>query len=187
MNETTLVLAIAAAIVLVVLVAGGIWLSHRRRRARMRADYASEYDAAAEKEVLRREKAVKEAEIRSLSAAERDRFSQSWRAVQKDFVDRPVDAVAEADRLVTELLRERGYPVDGRLQLHADVRTSHPELFENYRRAREIADRSRENRAGTEELRQAMVHYRSLFSSLLDEPGTDREASERTDTMEVKS
>ena len=105
---------------------------------------------------------------RHAAPAERDRSIESWRAVQARFVDDPGQAIADADRLVTEVMRVRGYPVTDFEQRAADVSVDHPRVVENYRAAFAIARRSEGGEASTEELRQALVYYRALFEELLD-------------------
>lgn len=108
------------------------------------------------------------AQLRALSAADRDRFLAEWQSAQAHFVDSPTAAIEEADRLIDEVMRLRGYPVGDATQRLADVAIGHPHLLDHYRGAFELARRSREGGAGTEELRQAMVHYRALFEDLLE-------------------
>ena len=106
--------------------------------------------------------------IRPLSPADSTRFDTAWRAVQARFVDDPRGAVTEADRLVGELMSTRGYPVGEFEQRVADISVDHPDVVMNYRAAREIALQHSQGKASTEDLRQAMVHYRALFRELLE-------------------
>lgn len=169
---------IVIAVVIVVLFAGAIWSAQRRRRSMaLRRQFGPEYErevrtrgrTAAETELERRETRVHALEIRSLSREDRERFAEQWRAVQARFVDDPGGAVNEADRLVGEVMRERGYPVGDFEQRAADVSVDHPGVVQNYRAAHEIALRHRSGGANTEDLRKAMVHYRALFEDLLGE------------------
>lgn len=152
-----------------------------QRRKRLRARFGSEYDNTvrrsggrlrAESELEAREKRVKEYEIRPLAPETRARFAEEWRLIQGRFVDRPSLAVAEADTLVTEVMHTRGYPMSNFEQRAADISVDHPHVVEHYRAARTIAVRSERGNATTEELRQAMVHYRTLFEDLLETPVT---------------
>lgn len=171
------VVLIAGAVVVVLLLAGLLaWFSARRRRRQQLADrYGAHYDrvveekgsAKAEKELLMREKRFERAQIRDLSPADRERYAGLWRSVQARFVDSPGAAVAEADTLVGEVMRLRGYPAADLEQRLADVALGHPALVDHYRDACDIAYRSRTNKANTEDLRRAMVHYRALFEELL--------------------
>jgi hypothetical protein len=167
---------IIALVVVVVLALVAWWFWRRRRRERLRARFGPEYDRAveetgrtsrAERELEERERRRAELDIRPLAPASRDRYAESWRQVQERFVDAPAPAVAEADRLVANVMRERGYPVDDFERRAADVSVDHPELVGNYRAAHDIYLKEMRGKATTEELRQAMVHYRSLFDELL--------------------
>jgi hypothetical protein len=151
-----------------------------RRRTHLRDRFGPEYDRAiadagdrraAEQELARREDRVRHLEIRPLPPAERQRFAEEWGRVQAHFVDAPSDAIGDAEDLVTEVLRARGYPVGEFEQRAADISVDHPRVVENYRAARAL--RSREDSATTEDLRQAMVHYRNLFDDLLVDPRTE--------------
>jgi hypothetical protein len=173
-NVVLIVVAVAAVLLLAGLMA---WMSARRRRRQQMADrYGAHYDRAveqhggkaqAEKELKLREKRFEKAHIRDLSPADRERYGSLWRSVQSRFVDSPAAAVTEADTLVGEVMRVRGYPAADLEQRLADVALGHPSLVEHYREACDIAYRSRTEKASTEDLRQAMVHYRALFEDLL--------------------
>lgn len=171
-------------LVLVALLAGAAaaWFFLRRRRTEhLRREFGPEYDRAvretgersrAERELETRRERVRQLHIHPLPALERDRFAASWTEVQKRFVDSPADAVAEADRLVSEVMQERGYPMTDFEQRAADISVDHPRVVEHYRAAHALAERSRNGGASTEDLRQAMVHYRALFDDLLEARGT---------------
>ena len=177
--------AILAGAVLVALVIGGAigWLMVRRRHARVLRDkYGPEYEHTvaktgskrrAETELQRREERVKQFDIHPLTGQQRTRYTESWRKVQASFVDAPVRAVAEADELVTEVMRERGYPMANFDQRAEDLSVDHPRVVENYRAGHDLALRNDRGEADTEDLRQAMVHYRALFEDLLEAPVND--------------
>ena len=110
--------------------------------------------------------------IHPLAAGDRARFVESWRGVQSRFVDGPAGAVTEADQLLGDVMSTRGYPVSEFEQRSADISVDHPLVLENYRKAHEIALRQTRGQANTEDLRQAMVHYRTLFEELINEPAT---------------
>lgn len=177
--------AILAAAVILGLAIGALatWLIVRRRHAgQLRQRYGREYDHAVEKtgskrraeaELHNREERVRQYDIQPLSNEQRARYADSWRQVQADFVDAPVRAVAEADELVTEVMRKRGYPMGDFEQRAEDLSVDHPKVVENYRAAHTLAMRSNRGQADTEDLRQAMVHYRALFEDLLETPDTD--------------
>ena len=167
------------AIVVVVVAALAIWqVTAKQRRERLRGRFGPEYDRtldrtagdrrAAESELAEREKRREQLEIRPLSPAARDRYSGSWREVQALFVDEPRTAVRDADQLVISVMRERGYPMDDFEQRAADVSVDHPDVVENYRAAHRISEASERGDATTEDLRQAMRHYRALFEDLLE-------------------
>jgi len=169
------IIALAAAVI--VIVAVGIWLYVRQRRsttADLRQKFGPEYDRAvlahgskAEAKLADREKRVDKLNIRDLDAMEHERYSKQWQAVQSRFVDSPKGAVAEADDLVCSVMKVRGYPVADFEQRAADISVDHPRVVENYRSAHEIALRSGKEGATTEDLRTAMIHYRSLFEELV--------------------
>lgn len=123
----------------------------------------------AESDLRKRAERVEQYHIRPLAPADRQRFEQSWKDDQARFVDDPHGAVKEADRLVADLMQTRGYPVADFNQRAADVSVDHPHVVDEYRMAHDIADRDTRNEANTEDLRNAMVHYRALFQDLLVE------------------
>lgn len=175
MNPTTMWLVVAIAAVVIVAL---VWMVLSRRRSdQLRERFGPEYDRAlkregnarrAEKELEARARRVEAMHIRPLGPADAARFDVSWRAVQARFVDDPKGAVTEADRLVGEVMAARGYPVGDFEQRVADISVDHPDVVMNYRAAREIAVLHSRGEASTEDLRQAMVHYRSLFRDLLE-------------------
>jgi hypothetical protein len=172
------VIAIVALVVIGVLV----WFAmNKQRSGQLREVFGPEYDRtleesedrkAAESELLERRKRVEEFDIRPLDPAERTRFASRWIAVQSRFVDDPKSALGEADELVTEVMSERGYPMNDFDQRAADVSVDHPRVVEDYRAAHGISERVGSNDATTEDMRQALVHYRALFSELLEEGET---------------
>jgi hypothetical protein len=178
-NTTLIVVIVVAAAVLV-----GVALYLRRRTStNLKAKFGPEYLRAvdetggtrrAEAELHDREKRVKAFDIRPLSPQESARFASAWRAVQTEFVDNPKAAILRADSLLGELMAARGYPVGDFEQRAADLSVKHPHLVDNYRTAHEVALREGRGQASTEDLRQAMIHYRALFEDLAAEPALDR-------------
>jgi len=178
---STTELALIGALV-VVLVAGiAAFLLHRKRRTeRLRTQFGNaEYARAmqeggnrrhAEAGLEKRTQRVEKFHVRPLAAGDRARFVESWRGVQARFVDGPAGAVTEADQLLSDVMATRGYPVSNFEQQVADISVDHPLALENYRTAHEIALRQTRGQATTEDLRQAMVHYRTLFEELVSEP-----------------
>lgn len=123
----------------------------------------------AEADLQRRAERVEQLDIRPLAAADRERFEQSWKEDQARFVDDPRAAVKQADRLVADLMQVRGYPVGDFDQQAADLSVAHPHVIDKYRTAHDIAQRDERGEANTEDLRNAMTHYRALFNDLLVE------------------
>jgi hypothetical protein len=121
----------------------------------------------AQTELDERRKHVESLDIRPLSVSERERYLADWTAVQAKFVNEPGQATVEASHLIMEVMQVRAYPVSDFEQRAADVSVSYPALVSNYRAAREIAIKNEHHQADTEELRQAMIYYRSLFDELL--------------------
>jgi hypothetical protein len=165
------------AVIVVLLIVIGVLAVRAQRSRRLKDDFGPEYKRAvaehgdqrsAERELADRRKRVDEFEIRPLAPASRERYSGQWGATQRHFVDEPATAVADAQVLVQQVMRERGYPVDKDFeQRAADLSVEHPDVVENYRAANEISIRARDGQASTEQLRQSMVHYRALFDDLL--------------------
>ena len=177
-------LAVLAAVVIVIIAVLAVfgWLYMRQRRntsAALRKKFGPEYDRAvkvhgserkAEAKLEDREKRVEQLNLHDLDAMEHDRFSKRWESVQSRFIDSPKGALTEADDLVSSLMKARGYPVTDFDQRAADISVGHPRVMENYRSAHEIAVRVGKDEATTEELRTAMIHYRSLFEELAQLP-----------------
>jgi hypothetical protein len=178
-DSTTLITVIAGVLVLLALLAVVARIVSRRRSAALREHIGPEYARAlahhgdrarAEKELLARRKRLKKLEIEPLSSEQCERFDNTWSNVQQRFIDDPAGAVLDADTLVKEVLNARGYPVGNFEQRVADLSVEHATVVHNYRAARAIAMASASGQASTEELRQAMVHFRALFNDLLNAP-----------------
>ncbi|MFJ5708279.1 hypothetical protein [Streptomyces sp. NPDC093105] len=177
MSTGTLLAIIIPIAVVIVVITLAIVLDRRRRR-RLRERFGPEYDRtveeaggrrAAEHDLERREKRHDDLDVRPLDPAVADRYARAWTGVQEQFVDRPEAAVHDADRLVTALMRERGYPTDDFEQRARDLSVEHGRTLEHYRAAHEVDRLSSEHRATTEQLRGAMIHYRVLFDELLSD------------------
>jgi hypothetical protein len=164
-----------------VLVIGALWFAMRNRRTeQLREQFGPEYDRAleqtggrrdAESELAERRARREDLDIRPLDPASRQRYADQWRDVQARFVDEPAAALTRANGLVIMVMRDRGYPTDDFEQRAADVSVDHPQVVENYRAANAISERVGLDRASTEDMRQGLVYYRSLFAELLDERG----------------
>jgi len=174
MDTTTVIIL---AVVVVVIVGAVAWMMMQRRSEDLRKRFGPEYDRVisergdarkAESELAARQKRVDRFDIRPLESTERDQFIDAWRATQARFVDAPAEAINDADRLVSEVMQARGYPVGDFDQRAADVSVDHPIVVENYRAARAIVAANQRGEASTEDLRQAIVHYRALFEDLLE-------------------
>ena len=162
----------------------------RKKTERLKRQFGPEYERtvgetgeqrAAEKELAARERKRGKLEIVPLSTQAREKYADRWRTVQTTFVDSPASAVDDADRLVTQVLRERGYPIDDFDQRAADISVDHPTVVENYRAAHSISLSQKGGDVGTEKQRQAFVHYRTLFEKLLEtDNGTDKSQEART-------
>jgi hypothetical protein len=183
MDQHQLTIIIAAMVVLVLIAVVGFLLWRKRRSQALRARFGPEYDRVVKKEgnvgrgedvlqflTKRREKL----EIVPLSSPKRSEFASRWTSVQSQFVDDPRRAVSQADQLVNEVMQTRGYPIGNFDQRAADISVDHPIVVENYRAARDIALRHSRGQASTEDLRKAIVHYRSLFGELLEDSYPER-------------
>ena len=184
-NPVVIVLVIA----LVAAIGAAIWFYSRSKRSEaLQERFGPEYDRAlsehhdqskAERELKEREERVDHLNIRPLEREERDGFAERWHTVQAQFVDDPKTATDEADQLVGEVMATRGYPVGDFEQRAADVSVNHPRVVEHYRAAHEIAQRNAHGDADTEELRQALVHFRTLFEDLLEVEAPSRTEARR--------
>lgn len=194
MNLVALILIILAALV-IVLVIGSV-ITKRRRSAALRDRFGPEYEhrleergdkRAVESELRDVSKRRKSLEIRPLNPASRARYGEEWRTVQSRFVDQPDQAVTEADSLVAQVMRERGYPVEDFDDQMDMVAVDHPEVAANYRQAHAISIRNRDRLASTDDLRQALIHYRSLFEELLAESATSSTNASSPNTSSFRS
>jgi hypothetical protein len=166
-------------IVIVVAVLGGLaWMAWMKSRTnQLRREFGPEYDRTidesesrrdAESELDARRKRRAAFDVRPLSAASRQRYAKLWVSVQARFVDDPIRSVNDADRLITEVLRERGYPMEEFGQRAADISVDYPDVVANYRSGHEVSVAAAKGSANTDDLRRAMQNYRSLFDELLE-------------------
>jgi hypothetical protein len=169
------VIGIAVAVAVLAVLATSA-LRTRRRRG-LREAFGSEYDRTvadapskreAEADLAERQKRREELDITPLRPDARERYLDEWRHTQERFVDDPAGSVTDADRLIQNVMRDRGYPVEDFDQRAADVSVDHPEVVSNYRAAHSISTANERGKASTEDLRNAMVHYRALFVELLE-------------------
>jgi hypothetical protein len=184
MDQHQLAIVIAVVVAVVVIAVISFLLARKRRSQQLRQRFGPEYDRVLKKEgevhraegvlemrAKRREKFT----LRPLPEASRLDFVERWRMVQSQFVDEPKGSVAQADLLVNELMETRGYPMSDFEQRAADISVDHPVVVENYRAAHNIAVRHSAGQASTEDLRKAMVHYRTLFEELLGDSAERKE------------
>jgi Tfp pilus assembly protein PilX len=175
MSAGTIVAIVVVVIIVAALIAVGA-LAARRRRLQQR--FGPEYDRAvegsdsrfkAEAELAEREKRVKGLDIRPLDPAAGASYVTQWTTIQQQFVDSPTDAVTAAQSVITSVMSDRGYPTEDVDQITADLSVDHAETLGRFRTAQEISGRVVDGTASTEDLRQAMVHYRALFQDLVGE------------------
>ena len=180
--DTKILVPVVVAVVVVIVIAA-LLVIRKRKSDQLKQRFGSEYDRVvqqqggarhAEDVLAEREKRVGTFSIHPLQGGDRERYAQEWSLVQKRFVDDPSAAVTEADKLVTTVMGARGYPMVDFEQRAADVSVHYPGVVQNYRSAREIVQRHGNGQATTEDLRQAMVYFRSLFEELLDSPKPEK-------------
>ena len=185
MDAWVWIVIIVAALLVIGFVA---WtLGTKLRTDRLQRRFGPEYERTieqaesrkeAESELSARMKRRRELEIQPVSPETAERYTVEWRDVQARFVDQPSEAVKDADQLVTRLMQERGYPTDDFEQQAADVSVDHPNVVDNYRGAHTVWLSNEQGKAETEDLRRAMVHYRSLFEELLERETPESEQPE---------
>jgi hypothetical protein len=179
------VIVIIIVVILIVIVAAAIAMAAARRR-RLKERFGPEYDRMvaeqqsqrrAEAELASRERRVRSLDIKELSPEARTNYTAQWSGIQERFVDQPTAAVGQAQELVTSVMQDRGYPTEEFDQITADLSVKHAETLEHYRAAHAISESAANGSATTEDLRQAMIHYRSMFASLLGDVSdtTDQE------------
>jgi hypothetical protein len=175
--DTRYVIPIVAAVVVLLIVAVVIMASRRRKSDHLKEKFGPEYDRAIEQHgdarhaeaiLFEREKRVQKFALRPLAPADRERYAEDWSAIQRRFVDDPSNAVMQANSLVNTVLEARGYPTGEFEERAADISVNYPSLVQNYRSAREVMKRQIDSQASTEDLRVAMVNFRSLFDELLE-------------------
>ncbi|MGH3378706.1 MAG: hypothetical protein ACRDP6_28670, partial [Actinoallomurus sp.] len=192
---STVVVVVIVIVVIAAIGAVAYFTQAQARHRSLRQRFGPEYDRTvkshestreAEQELLARKKRHDGLEIHPLDPAARERHLVEWRQVQERFVDEPETAVTGADRLLILVMGERGYPTEGYEQQVADLSVEHAGTIDRYRKAHDISARAATKKASTEDLRQAMVHYRSLFNELLetdeDETAADGHGSDRSAT-----
>jgi hypothetical protein len=174
LSSTNILIFVVAAVVLLGVLS--LIMARQKNKKQLHGQFKPEYDLTvktmggekqAQTELNERQKHVDGLEIHPLSVTDGERYSTEWAAIQSKFVDEPGQAVMDADRLTIEVLQARGYPVSDFDQRAADISIKYPGIVTSYRAAREITVKNEQKLADTEELRQAFIHYRSLFEELL--------------------
>jgi len=177
--NTTAVILISVLLGIAILGIAALIFLRKRRTEGLRTQFGPEYARAlkesgdrrhAEASLEERKKRIERFKLRPLTPGDRAGFTESWRRVQARFVDDPKAAVTESDQLLRDVMSTRGYPVSDFEQRTADISVDYPRVVENYRAAHGIALRHAQGQASTEDLRQAMIHYRTLFVELVGEP-----------------
>ena len=173
----TFVVIVVIVVVVALVILGLMRWQRQHRSDQLKSQFGSEYDRtvsergdrqAAEQDLSHRQERRSKLELRNLDAVQRQQYTNSWQQVQTQFVDDPPGAVGEAYRLVRQVMAARGYPTDDFEQQADDVSVDHPELVADYRAAVRVTKANDEGTASTEDLREAMVHYRALFTELLE-------------------
>jgi hypothetical protein len=184
-------IVIAVAVLIVAVAAWG--MMKRRQTRQLQGQFGPEYDRtvdaadskrAAEAELAARRDRREQFDIRPLSSAARERYVVQWQTVQAQFVDNPDAAVASADQLIQSVMGDRGYPVKDFDTRAADISVDHPQVVENYRQGHRLTEKSSDGDGSTEDLRQAMRHYRALFDDLV-EPDVDQPMTRDRDDVAV--
>jgi hypothetical protein len=187
------VIAVAA----VLIVAAAAWgMMKRKQTKELQGQFGPEYERtveaadskkAAESELAARRDRREQLDIRPLSSAARERYTAQWQSVQAQFVDSPDAAVTSADQLIQSVMGDRGYPVKDFDTRAADISVDHPDVAENYRQGHRLAERSSRGKGSTEDLRQAMRHYRALFDDLVEPGGDEPMARDRDEAAASES
>jgi hypothetical protein len=188
MDTNTQIIILVAVIVVVVIIVAVVLISRRRQTSGLKKQFGAEYEHAvqaygdphkAEANLQARQKRVGAFDLHPLAPGERERFAEQWKQTQAHFVDAPDKAVTDADHLVKQVMQQRGYPVGDFDQQAADISVDHPNFVTHYRTAHDIALKQEKGTATTEELRQAMVHYRALFDELLQPDPVEKANQEK--------
>lgn len=185
MNTSTLIVVVAVAIAAIVVIG---FLVRKQRSERLKSRFGPEYSRAveetgsqtkAEAKLEKLQRRVERFKINPLSPADRAEFTTTWQKIQARFVDDPRGALTEADQLIQRIMTTRGYPVSDFEQRAADISVDYPLVVEQYRAGHEISLRHAQGRASTEDMRQAMIHYRALFAELAESPEITRPSASR--------
>jgi hypothetical protein len=193
MSVVEITIVVIVALLVIAVIAGGLlWWRHHSLRRRFGPEYdraVSEHDGtlAAERELRARQKRHAKLELRPLDAATRERYATAWQQIQAEFVDAPDTAIGEADQLLNQLVADRGYATGDQDEKLGQLSVEHAQTLTAYRQAGEIYRRHQQGEATTEELRQALVHYRELFAELLGEQPVDRSNGHASESRNERS
>lgn len=196
METNTILIIIVVVLVVAAIVLALVMSARKRQTGELKEQFGPEYEHAvqeygnphkAEAELQARQKRVGAFDIHPLATGESNRFAEQWKQTQGEFVDAPDKAVTDADRLVRQVMQQRGYPVGDFEQQAADISVDHPNVGTHYRMAHEIALKQAKGTATTEELRQAMVHYRALFDDLLKTDNAEKANKDNGKAKEEKA
>jgi hypothetical protein len=185
--DTWVWILIAVAVIVLIGIVAFVALRERRRK-QLREGFGPEYERVmadapskreAEAELLERQKRYEQLDLRPLAPEERRRYVREWDTVQARFVDNPATAIGDADDLIQQVMRDRGYPVEDFERRAGDLSVEHPTVVEHYRAGHAIARSHARGEASTEDLRQGLVHYRALFEDLLEAGARDEVEARR--------
>ncbi len=183
MDTTVIVLIVVIVLLVLGLAAVGMMLLQRRRSERLQEHFGPEYERSlsragnrreAESELTEREKRHRELDVRDLRPEEREQFAGSWAQIQREFVDDPKRAVRDADVLVVDIMRTRGYPVEDFDRRADEVSVEYPDVVQHYREASAVRDATEGGPVDTEQQRSAVTSYRSLIEALLEGRSSQR-------------
>ena len=183
---------VAIIVVIVIIIAVAAISATASRRRRLRERFGPEYDRAvadqqsqrkADAELASRERRVRNLDIQPLTPAARTEYTAQWASIQERFVDQPAAAVGQAQQLVTAVLNDRGYPTEGFDQILADLSVQHARTLEHYRAAHSLSESGANSSGSTEDLRQAMIHYRAMFDDLLVGDADSQQAAAGSDGL----
>ena len=180
-SQITLIAAITLVVLLCLVAAWAVWSSMKKKRAqKLHEKFGPEYDAARQRygqqtdtKLEERIKRVQQLNVRPLTREQGERFEMAWRTAMSRFIDDPALAVAEADRLVKDIMEARGYPITDFERRVGNISVDHPQVAQEYRIAHSIAKKSKVGQATTEEMRESMVHFRAMFQELLAVPAPE--------------
>lgn len=187
-TTSTTFIVVVVVILLVIVGIAAMVIARTRRTKRLQEQFGPEYErvinevgdeSQAERELEERIAHVKALDIRPLSVEQVNHYALEWQETQRQFVDEPLKALQKADRLIREVMKAKGYPVEDFEQRVADISVNYPELVTDYRGMHRIAIRDTKEEVTTEEMRQAMIHGRALFENLMKQEPKEEGANQK--------